>query len=149
MIYRRYSVPSIWQEMDRMQREMNRVASAFAPERGERSRGTVNFPALNAWTDDDVEVITAEMPGVDPKDIEVNVVGDVLTISGKRSPEDPDAEVQYHRRERVCGEFSRSIQLAFPVDSEHVVAGYENGVLRIELPRAEADKPRKISVKTA
>jgi len=146
MIYRRYSVPSIWQEMDRMQREMNRIANAFTPE---RNRAAVNFPAINAWTDDDVEVITAEMPGVDPKDIEVNVVGDVLTISGKRSPEDPEAEVQYHRRERVCGEFSRSIQLAFPGDAEHVVAGYENGVLRIELPRAEADKPRKISVKTA
>jgi len=145
MIYRKYSVPSIWQEMDRMQREMNRLVNAFAPE---RSRAASNFPAINAWTNDEFEVVTAELPGVDPKELELNVVGDVLTISGKRSPEDPESEVRYHRRERACGEFSRSIQLAFPVDTDKVSASYENGVLRVNLPRAEADKPRKISVKS-
>ena len=129
-----------------MQREMSRMAHAFAPE---RSRSAAAFPAINAWTDDDFEVVTAEVPGVDPNDIDVNVVGDVLTISGQRSAEDPSEEARYHRRERVSGEFSRSIQLAFPVDAESVSASYENGVLRIELPRAEADKPRKISVKAA
>jgi len=148
MIYRKYSVPSIWQEMDRMQREMNRLVNAFTPERNERARAAANFPAINAWTNDELEVVTAELPGVDPQDLDLNVVGDVLTISGKRSPEDPEAEVRYHRRERECGEFSRSIQLAFPVNAEQVSASYENGVLRVNLPRAEADKPRKISVKS-
>jgi len=145
MIYRKYSVPSIWQEMDRMQREMNRMVNAFQPE---RSRTAVNFPAVNAWTDDDTEVVTAELPGVDAKDLDLNLVGDVLTISGRRSAEEPGEEVRYHRRERVSGEFSRSIQLAFPVDSEKVSASVENGVLRVNLPRAEADKPRKITVKS-
>jgi HSP20 family protein len=145
MIYRKYSVPSIWQEMDRMEREMNRMVNAFNPE---RSRTAGSFPAINAWTNDELEVVTAELPGVDPNDLDLNVVGDVLTISGKRSPEDASEEVVYHRRERVCGEFSRSIQLAFPVNTDQVSASYENGVLRVNLPRAEADKPRKISVKS-
>jgi HSP20 family protein len=145
MIYRRYSVPTVWDEMERMQREMNRLVNAFSPD---RSRGAASFPAINAWTTDDEEVITAELPGVSPEDLELNIVNDVLTISGERKAPEVDGESHFHRRERLGGKFSRSIQLAFAVDSEKVSAGYENGVLTVTLPRAEADKPRKISVKS-
>ncbi|GAP07577.1 MAG TPA: Hsp20/alpha crystallin family protein [Anaerolinea thermolimosa] len=146
MIYRRYTLPSIWEEMDRMQRELDRLMNAFMPERG---RVTSTFPAINAWTNDEEEIVTAELPGVDPKDIDLSIVNDVLTISGERKPVDPAEDIRYHRRERVCGKFNRSIQLAFPVDSDKVTASYENGILKVVLPRAEADKPRKISVKAS
>lgn len=146
MIYRRYTMPSIWEEMNRMQREMERLMQAFMPETG---RISTVFPAINAWTNDEAEIVTVEVPGVDPKDLDISVVNDVLTISGERKPEDPKEEIRYHRRERVCGKFSRSIQLAFPVNTDKVTASYENGILKIVLPRAEADKPRKITVKSA
>ena len=146
MIYRRYSTPKIWEEMSRMQREFDRVANAMAPE---RDRITSVFPAMNAWTDENEEIVTAELPGVEPKDIEISVVNDVLTVSGERKAVDPAEDMRYHRRERVIGKFSRSIQLAFVVDPNLVNATYENGVLVVKLPRAEADKPRKISVKSS
>ncbi len=146
MIYRRYSAPKIWEEMNRMQREFDRMASAFAPEHGHVLPA---FPAMNAWTNDNEEVVTAELPGVEHKDIEITVVNDVLTVSGERKAADPGDDMRYHRRERVNGKFSRSIQLAFVVDPNGVSAHYENGLLTVRLPRAEADKPRKISVKSS
>lgn len=145
MIYRRYSVPTVWEEMDRMQREMSRMVNAFSPA---RSRSAVSFPAINAWTTEDEEVITAELPGVEPGELDLNIVNDVLTISGERKAAEVEDEQLYHRRERANGKFSRSIQLAFAVDSNKVSAAYENGILTVTLPRAEEDKPRKISVKT-
>jgi HSP20 family protein len=144
MIYRRYSVPTMWEEMDRMQREMSKLMNVFA---AERPRGV--FPVINAWTTEDEEIVTAELPGVNPDDIELTIVNDVLTVSGQRESVEPEGELRYHRRERAAGKFSRSIQMAFPVDADHVSAAYENGVLKISLPRAEADKPRKIAVKAS
>jgi HSP20 family protein len=146
MIYRRYSTPKIWEEMNRIQREFDRMANAFSPE---RSHVMATFPAMNAWTNDNEEIVTAELPGVEPTDIEISVVNDVLTVSGERKGVDPLDDMRYHRRERVSGKFNRSIQLAFVVDPNQVSANYENGVLTVKLPRAEADKPRKISVKSS
>jgi HSP20 family protein len=145
MIYRRYTVPNVWEEMERMQREMGKMMNTFS---FERSQNAGVFPTINAWTSEDEEIVTAEIPGVEPEDIDLSIVNDVLTISGERQPNTLDSEKRYHRRERTCGKFSRSIQLAFPVDTNKVSAGYENGVLKVTLPRAEADKPRKIAVKT-
>jgi HSP20 family protein len=143
MIYRRYSVPTVYDEMERVQREMKKVAASFA---FERPRNAGVFPAINAWTTEDEEIVTAELPGAEPEAIDLSIVNDVLTISGERNAEDVDGETRYHRRERTNGKFSRSIQLAFVVDADKVHARYENGVLTVTLPRAEADKPRKITV---
>jgi HSP20 family protein len=145
MIYRRYSVPTVFDEMERMQREMQKMTAGFT---FERAHNTSAFPAINAWTTEDEEVVMAEIPGVDPDDIDLSIVNDVLTISGERKAENGDGELRFHRRERMVGKFNRSIQLAFVVDAEKVLANYENGVLKITLPRAEADKPRKITVKS-
>jgi len=145
MIYRRYSVPNLWEEMERMQREMGKMKNAFSFERPQSS-GV--FPAINAWANEDEEIVTAEIPGVDPSEIDLAIVNDVLTISGERKAVEPNGEMRYHRRERTYGKFSRSIQLAFAVDSSKVSAGYEDGILKVTLPRAEADKPHKITVKS-
>ena len=94
-------------------------------------------------------LITAEMPGVHPEDINIDVIADALSISGERKPDEVAKDANYHRRERSYGSFSRTIQLPFMVDTNKVEANFKNGVLMINLPRAEADKPKKITVKSS
>ena len=144
-MYRRFRRPSIWQEMDQLQREMNRLFDST-------SRGQVfsapNYPAINIWTNDNGQLISAEMPGVHPDDIDIDVTGDALSISGDRKPDEVAKDARYHRRERSYGSFSRTIQLPFMVDTNKVEANFKNGILMISLPRAEADKPKKITIKS-
>ena len=145
-MYRRFRKPSIWQEMDQLQREMNRLFDST-------NRGRVltapSYPAINIWTNDDEQLITAEMPGVHPDDINIDVIADALSISGERKPDEVANEANYHRRERGYGSFSRTIQLPFMVDTNKVEANFKNGVLMISLPRAEVDKPKKITIKSS
>ena len=144
-MYRRFQRPSIWQEMDQLQREMNRLFDTT-------SQGRVfnppSYPAVNIWTNDDGQIISAEMPGVHPGDIDIDVTGDALSISGERKPDEVAKNAYYHRRERSYGSFSRTIQLPFMVDTSKVEANFKNGVLMISLPRAEVDKPKKITIKS-
>jgi len=146
MLYRRSSSPSLWSEMERLQQEMDRLFGNFNP--GHFEIGPT-FPPMNIYTNEQAEIVTAEMPGFKPEDIEINVVGETLTINGERRNKDVDAKAEYHRQERSSGKFTRSIELLFPVDADKIEAAFENGILRIFLPRAEADRPKKISVKTA
>jgi HSP20 family protein len=134
--------------MERMQREMNRLFDSYSSSSG-RTRRAPGYPAMNIWTKDDGLVITAEVPGVSPDDIDISVVGETLTLSGQRNPDELDEESRYHRQERGYGNFNRSIQLPFPVQVEEVEAEFKDGVLSISMPRAEEDKPRKIVVKSA
>lgn len=133
-------------EMERLRREMNRLFSSF-PARTDW--GAPTYPAMNVWSNEEGAVVTAEVPGVNPDDLDIAVVGDTLTVSGKREPDTTDEGIRYHRRERGQGAFKRSIQLPFTVEASKVEAAFEDGVLNITLPRAEAEKPRKIVVKTA
>jgi HSP20 family protein len=144
-MYRRFQRPSIWQEMDQLQREMDRLFDGNI--RG-RVFNTPSYPAVNIWTNDDGQLITAEMPGVHPNDLEIDVTGDALSISGERVQGEVAKDARYHRRERSYGSFSRTIQLPFMVDTGKVEASFQNGVLQISLPRAEADKPKKIAIQT-
>jgi HSP20 family protein len=144
-MYRRFQKPSIWQEMDQLQREMSRLYDATNKGHVFNSPG---YPAINIWTNDDGQIISAEMPGVHPDNIDIDVTGDALSISGVRRPDDVLKEARYHRRERNYGSFSRTIQLPFMVDTSKVEASFKNGILLVSLPRAEADKPKKITIKT-
>ncbi|MBN1665983.1 MAG: Hsp20/alpha crystallin family protein [Anaerolineales bacterium] len=146
MMYRRYRTPSIWREMTQLQNEMNRLFEDYSPR---HQRTAPGFPAMNVWADENSVLITAEVPGIDPKEIDVNVLGDTLTVSGSRMPDDLPEDVRYHRRERGYGKFSRSMRLPYTVDVKNVDAKFKNGVLNITLPRAEADKPKKITVKSS
>ena len=145
-MYRRYRVPRVWREVDQLQNEMNRLFNSYYPT---RRRVAPSYPAVNVWTNDDGLVLTAEVPGVNPDDIEISVVGQTLTLNGERKRDEVDENVRYHRRERGYGKISRSIELPFLVDVDSVSATFKNGVLHISLPRAEADKPKKIAVKSA
>jgi HSP20 family protein len=144
-MYRSFRRPSIWQEMDQLQREMNRL---FDTTSKERMLNSPSYPAINIWTNDDGQFISAEMPGVHPDNIDIDVTGDALSISGVRKQDEVAKEAHYHRRERSYGSFSRTIQLPFMVDTNKVEASFKNGVLSISLPRAEADKPKKITIKS-
>ena len=135
---------STWREMERLRREMDRLLTDW-PTRSGRSVAP-GYPAMNLWTNEDGVIVTAELPGIDPKDIDISVVNDTLTVSGNRQPEQVEGAT-YHRRERGQGRFTRSLQLPFLVDADKVDATFEKGVLHISLPRAEADKPKKIAVK--
>lgn len=106
----------------------------------------VNFPLLNMWGKEDELVVSAELPGVNPNDLEINVRENLLAIQGKREDVVSGENIQYHRQERPQGQFNRTLKLPFVVDPEKVEAKYEKGILSIKLPRAEKDKPRKIQV---
>lgn len=91
-------------------------------------------------------MLTAELPGVDPADIDVTVKGNTVTIRGQRkTPELGEGEA-FIRRERGSGSFVRSLTLPFEVEGNKVSADYRMGILQLTLPRAEADKPKRITV---
>lgn len=115
---------------------------------GDASAGN-RFPALNAWVSDHGVVVDAELPGIDPKNLDISVVGDELTLTGRRDPDEAKESDTYHRRERRFGRFTRSLRLPFKVEAAKVTANYRHGVLRITLPRAEADKPKRIAIEGA
>jgi len=142
--------PGIWRfgrivdpmtEMQRLQRDMNRLFS------GATELYAHDFPAVNVWRGEDGVIVAAELPGIDPAKLDISVVGDSLTLSGSREPEALKEGDNYHRQERSYGKFARTLQLPFHVDTLKVEAKYEKGVLRIALPRVEAEKPKKIAIK--
>jgi HSP20 family protein len=142
--------PGVWRlggmmdslrELQRMQGEMNRVFSGIGQSLNQEA------PPLNAWVGEGDVIVAAELPAVDPGKVDISVVGDTLTISGSREAETLKKGESYHRQERDFGRFSRTIQLPFHVEAGKVEAKYARGILKIMMPRAEADKPRKIAVK--
>jgi len=128
-------------ELRRMQNEMSRVFSGLAP-------ATRDFPPINIWLSENSVVVTSELAGVARDDVTINLQEDVLTLEGARRPTQQQ-DVNWQRRERAYGTFSRVVQLPFPVDPEKVQARYNNGILEIELERLEADRPKKIEIRAA
>jgi len=137
---------SIWDEFNRLESEMDRLFDAYST-----LSGAPDYPAINIWTNADGALITAELPGVEAKDVELSVVGETITLSGERQPmpELKDAGTRIHRQERGSGRFVRSIELPFPGQPDKGEARLEKGVLHIHAPRAESDRPKKISIHTA
>jgi len=97
-------------------------------------------------TSEDVVVRTA-LPGVDPEDIDVSVVGDTLTIKGESQTEEEQKGANYIRRERRYGSFSRSLSLPTNVVADKAVADFSKGILTLRLPKAEEVKPKRIEIK--
>ncbi len=146
MLYRRPSYSSIWSEMERLQREMNRFLDGNA---SDGLSWSPNFPAINIWSNDEGAVLTAEVPGIEPEDIDVSIVGQTVSIAGSREADQVGDNTHYHRQERQQGKFARSFELPFNIDANAVKATFEKGILSVTLPRTEAEKPKKILVKTA
>ena len=112
-------------------------------ERG--TAGTGSFPAVNVFAKGHDCVIVAELPGVKKSDIEVNVKGNQVRIRGKKEISYGDS-ISVHRRERDSGSFDRTLTMPIEVDADKVQAEYQDGVLAVYLPRAEADKPRSVTI---
>jgi len=123
----------------------NEVSRLFGAESGPRYGSA---PEVNVWTNDDGAVLRALLPGFTESNLDISVLGDSVTITGERRAESEKKDVTYHRRERNYGRFSRTLQLPFRVEADAVKALFKNGVLELTLPRANADKPKRISVKT-
>ena len=110
---------------------------------------TAEFPAVNIWNGAEAYVLTAEIPGINPDELDVAVVGDTVTIRGSRTRLELKDGEAYHRVERGHGQFVRSVRLPKPLDADKAEARYARGILNLRLPRAEAEMPRKIALKTS
>jgi len=127
-------------EFSRVQDEINRLFGTRWPVGG-------SGPALTVWADEHNVYVEADLPGVDPARLDVSVTeGNQLTLQGERTPPEVAGAV-WVRQERGYGKFSRSVTLPVLVDADKVEAKYEDGVLKLTLPKHEAAKARKIAVK--
>ena len=116
-------------------------------------RGSFSFstPAIDMSEDEKAYKISAELPGIDAKDIDVSVSGDMLVLKGEKRQEKEEKDKNYHFSERAYGSFQRAFELPSSVDRNKVAADFSKGVLTITLPKtAEAQKPaKKIEVKSS
>lgn len=128
-------------ELSRVQSELNRLFNRTT------SRTGLGFPAINIWQDENQMLLEAELPGMKLEDLEIYVDGDNrLTIKGHRKFADLKSGT-WHRRERMNGEFRRTIELPQQVDPNKVEASLKNGILTVNLPKRDEVKPRKIEVR--
>jgi HSP20 family protein len=122
---------------------MNRI---FSRTLGEGGGPQVWAPAIDVLEQADAIVVRAELPGLKPEDVDIEVDDNVLTITGERKFEEKVEDGRYYRLERSYGHFSRSLGLPQGVKADEIAASMENGVLEVRVPKAEEVKPRKISV---
>jgi HSP20 family protein len=127
----------------RIQDEVNRAFGGY------RWQEPTEFPPLNVWRGEHGVKVVAEVPGVGLDQMEISVHQNTLTIKGTREPQVKEPDVAVHRSEREYGPFTRIVTLPFNVDPDQVKASVHNGILSIDLPRPESDKPRKIAIKTS
>lgn len=104
-----------------------------------------SYPPLNVFRKGDDFTLVAELPGVTSSDLDIQVKGRTVRLSGSKSVNYPE-KASVHRRERLQGRFDRSITLPIEVDQERATAQFRDGILAITLPRAERDKPRSIRI---
>jgi len=112
---------------------------------GSSTSGSGGYPPLNVFRKGDDLVLIAELPGIRKSDLQIQVKGNTVRITGRKAIEYGE-NAALHRRERSAGGFDRAISLPVEVDADHVKAEYREGILALYLPRAERDKPRTIQI---
>ena len=131
-----------------MEQFFDRTMMPWWPERWFRSEPMAeNAPLVDIFVEKDDVVITAELPGMEKNDIEVNLSNHSLTLEGEKRRKEEIKDENYYRAERSYGHFSRTLELPIDVRGEQVKASFANGVLEIRLPIAEAAKAKAIKVK--
>lgn len=135
-------------EMARMRSEIDRLfEDAFNAPTGKWEQNSVwGFP-LDVTEVDTAFTVKAAVPGMNPDDLDITITDNVLTIKGETQSEETKDDEKVHLQERRFGSFMRSISLPVPVEADNVAAHYENGILTLDIPKAEAVKPKRISVK--
>lgn len=134
-------------EFETLQDEINRL---FDGARAAEPRGLFErtfSPAVDILESDDRFDVWCDMPGIEVKDVEISIAGNVLTIKGERKANGTGDGANVYKTDTKLGRFQRTIQLPLPVDAGHVEAVLKDGVLKIALPKNEELKPRQISVK--
>ena len=106
------------------------------------------IPTLDLAENDGIVEVRMDIPGMETKDIDIQVNGNLLTISGERKEEREEKGKTFHRVERRVGSFSRTVTLPCPVKEDEVDAQYKNGTLTVKLPKTEETKSKKITVKS-
>lgn len=130
-----------------IQNEMNRLfGRTYGGDVGETTRGAWT-PALDVFETQEKFVITMELPGVSPDDVDISVEDSTLMVRGERRFYSDQQEESFLRIERRFGEFTRSLTLPSTAEAESIQASFEQGLLTIEVPKKEEAKPRKISIK--
>ncbi len=143
-----------WSLFDRFQDEINRLSRSdyFGKDIADGDNSNIVTsrwrPAVDIKEEDNRFVILADVPGVDPKDIEITMEQGVLTLKGERASDKEESHEAYTRVERVRGSFYRRFSLPDTADAERIEAKGKNGVLEIVLPKVEKVQPRKIAVKS-
>jgi HSP20 family protein len=124
-------------------RELDRVAASLLDR-----RESPRVMPMDLYRDADHYVLTADLPGIDPGSVDLDVDGQLLTIRAERTPRSQEG-VQWLARERAAGTFLRQLTLGNDIDTEKISAHYENGVLSVMIPVLEKAKPRKIDIATS
>ena len=140
-----------FREFATLQDRMNRLfRESFNDAGRDESLTTSTFaPAVDVYEDEHKVTLKIEVPGIDEKDINVNVENNTLTVHGERKIEKEEKEENYRRVERQYGSFTRTFTLPQTVDTENVSATYDKGVLKITLPKKAEAKPKQIKVNIA
>ncbi len=140
-----------FQEFTSLQRQMNRLLDAFSGERSltpfeETLTGWEFGPPVDIYEDDHKLTFKVEVPGIDERDIKVEIGSNVLTVHGERKLEKDIKEENFRRMERHYGAFSRSFTLPSTVDPQKIEANYAHGVLAIQMPKRAEARPKQIKV---
>jgi HSP20 family protein len=135
-----------WQEIRRMQREVERMFSGLAP--AWRWPLTGEYPPINLTRTEQGLAVSALCPGVERDSIDVTVVENALTLRCERKPQADASNVYFHRRERPVGTFSRTINLGEHFDPDRTEAVYKNGILNVQLARGSEPAPKRIEIKS-
>jgi HSP20 family protein len=140
-----------FREVSRLRREMDRLWDDYfgSGRRGLQPLQAEFAPVVDVKETAEAVVVKAEVPGMDAKEINISVTGNVLTIEGEKKSEREDKEENYHLVERSYGSFSRSLTLPAAVDLDKIEAKYDQGVLTVTCPKKEEVKPKPIKIKTA
>jgi HSP20 family protein len=131
---------------ERMNRLFNESYRSQQSSEDDWALGGTWAPAVDIYEQDNNIVIKAELPGVDPKDVDIRLDNNVLTIQGERKFDNEVKKESYHRVERSYGAFTRSFTLPNTVDPNSIKAEFKEGVLRITLPKREEAKPKQIQI---
>ncbi len=133
-------------ELDRMRREMDRIWDNITRDRYPSTFEQDWVPSLDLSDTGDSLVAELEVPGMDSKDIDISITGNVLTVSGEKKRKREEKEHNYHLVERSYGNFVRSVRLPSTVDPDRVEASYKDGILTITMDKVEQAKTKKIEV---
>jgi len=134
-------------EIERISREMDKLFESFFERRPKRKffEGEEDFPLMDIAETDNEIILRAEIPGIEPADIDISLSDGILTIKGEKRQEREEGE-DYHIIERTYGKFTRQIHLPKPIEGDKASAFYKNGVLKIVLPKTEESKKKEIKV---